>query len=171
MGITPNAKPVPCGLRGQRNVIFYLGAPKSSAIELFHHTLPASRPLAQPTTMAAEAEYWSFPTNIAEFDQDERISYSKLDNKYIAVQDDGTEYEFDEGLKRWIPMIDEALIEEQQRGYMMPDVDADADDDRRGLTQGRKRKMDSNDREVSCARMHICSVGRPARRHALLFPP
>jgi HIV Tat-specific factor 1 len=121
----------------------------------------------------AEAEYWSFPTNPEEFGHDERISYSKLDNKYIAVQDDGTEYEFDDGLRRWIPMIDEALIEEQQKGYMMPNADADADDDddRRGSAQGRKRKMDSNDREVSCARMHICSDGRPARRHALLLPP
>jgi hypothetical protein len=53
---------------------------------------------------------------------------------------------------------------------MMPN--ADADDDRRGSAQGTKRKMDySNDREVSCARMPICSVGRPARRHALLLPP
>ncbi len=120
--------------------------------------------------MAAEAEFWSFPTNPDEFDQDERISYSKLDNKYIAVQGDGTEYEFDDGLRRWIPMIDEALIEEQQRGYMFQDADADADAEIG--RQGRKRKMDySNDREVSCARMHICSVGRPARRHALLLPP
>jgi HIV Tat-specific factor 1 len=123
--------------------------------------------------MEAQAEYWSFPTNPDEFDQDERISYSKLDNKYIAVQDDGAEYEFDNGLKRWIPVMDEALIEEQQRGYMMPHANADAgDDDRRGSAQGRKRKMDySNDREVSCARMPTCSVGRPARRHALLLPP
>ena len=111
--------------------------------------------------MAAEAEFWSFPTNPDEFDQDERISYSKLDNKYIAVQGDGTEYEFDDGLRRWIPMLDEALIEEQQRGYMFRDANADADAEIG--RQGRKRKMDhSNDREVSCARMHICSVGRPA---------
>ncbi|KAK4111960.1 hypothetical protein N656DRAFT_710675 [Canariomyces notabilis] len=120
--------------------------------------------------MAGEAEYWSFPTNPEEFDQDERISFSKLDNKYIAVQDDGTEYEFDHGLRRWIPIIDEALIEEQQKGYMMPNAD-DSHDDRQGGPQGRKRKMDhSNDREVSCARMHNCSVGRPARRHAFLLP-
>jgi HIV Tat-specific factor 1 len=127
--------------------------------------------LVSTTTMAAEAEYWTFPTNPEEFDQDERISYSKLDNKYIAVQDDGTEYEFDDGLKRWIPMIDEALIEEQQKGYMMPN--AAADTDRQTSGQGRKRKMDHlDDREVSCAHMlHICSVGHPARRHALHLPP
>ncbi|GAB1310326.1 hypothetical protein MFIFM68171_00536 [Madurella fahalii] len=97
--------------------------------------------------MAGEAEYWSFPTNPEEFDQDERISFSKLDNKYIAVQDDGTEYEFDHGLRRWIPMIDEALIEEQQKGYMMPNTDT-YENDRQGPAPGRKRKMDhSNDRE------------------------
>ncbi|AEO53410.1 hypothetical protein MYCTH_2294700 [Thermothelomyces thermophilus ATCC 42464] len=95
----------------------------------------------------AEAEYWTFPTNPEEFDQDERISYSKLDNKYIAVQDDGTEYEFDEGLRRWIPIVDEALIEEQQKGYIMPN--SAAQDDRQELAQGKKRKLDSNDREDS----------------------
>lgn len=106
-----------------------------------------------------EAEYWTFPTNKEEFDQDERISFSKLDNKYIAVQDDGTEFEFDEGLKRWVPMIDEELIEAQQRGYMMPGVNDDEDE--AAPAQGRKRKMDhsSNDREVSCERIiHICSL-------------
>ena len=88
--------------------------------------------------MAAEAEFWSFPTNPDEFDQDERISYSKLDNKYIAVQGDGTEYEFDDGLRRWIPMIDEALIEEQQRGYMFGDTNADADAECRCIAFGRE---------------------------------
>ncbi|KAK0658927.1 putative splicing factor U2AF-associated protein 2 [Cercophora samala] len=96
--------------------------------------------------MAAEAEYWTFPTDKDQFDQDERISFSRLDNKYIAVQDDGTEYEFDEGLRRWIPIMDEALIEQQQRGYMVPGVDDDND----GPSQSRKRKMGhSNDREDS----------------------
>ncbi|KAK5663476.1 hypothetical protein OQA88_3906 [Cercophora sp. LCS_1] len=75
--------------------------------------------------MASEgqAEYWTFPTNPEEFDQDERISFSRLDNKYIAVQDDGTEYEWDGGLKRWIPTVDEDLIELQQRGYIVPGAD------------------------------------------------
>ncbi|KAK7398721.1 hypothetical protein QQX98_011899 [Neonectria punicea] len=50
-----------------------------------------------------------FPTDIREFDSDERISFSKLDNKFIAVHDDGTEYEFDANLKRWVPAADEDL--------------------------------------------------------------
>lgn len=120
--------------------------------------------------MAAEAEYWSFPTNREEFDQDERISYSKLDNKYIAVQDDGTEYEFDEALKRWIPMVDEALIEQQQQGYMIPDADVGGDKYIGAQAQGRKRKMDySNDREVSCARIHL--QRRPSRTPPCSPPP
>ncbi len=49
----------------------------------------------------------SFPTNPAEFDQDERISYSRLDNKYIAVHDDGTEFEFNPQQKTW------SIIEEE----------------------------------------------------------
>ncbi|KAK0624672.1 hypothetical protein B0T17DRAFT_507729 [Bombardia bombarda] len=95
-----------------------------------------------------QAEYWSFPTNKEEFDQDDRISFSRLDNKYIAVQDDGTEYEFDDGLKRWIPIIDEELIQEQQKGYMIPGVnDDDNDGDSQSGPGGRKRKNNSNDRE------------------------
>ncbi|KAK2595236.1 hypothetical protein QQS21_007023 [Conoideocrella luteorostrata] len=44
----------------------------------------------------------TFPTNIQEFDGDERISFSRLDNKFIAVHDDGTEYEFNADLKQWV---------------------------------------------------------------------
>lgn len=50
-----------------------------------------------------------FPTNIQEFDADDRISFSKLDSKFIAVHDDGTEYEFDADLKKWQPLDEEAL--------------------------------------------------------------
>ncbi|KAI1459013.1 hypothetical protein F4805DRAFT_422331 [Annulohypoxylon moriforme] len=59
----------------------------------------------------------SFPTNPQEFEQDERISFSKLDNKYIAVQDDGSEFEWDAQLKRWIPVLDEELLAQQQSAY------------------------------------------------------
>ncbi|KAH8737056.1 hypothetical protein BGZ61DRAFT_525258 [Ilyonectria robusta] len=48
-----------------------------------------------------------FPTDVREFDSDDRISFSKLDNKFIAVHDDGTEYEFDADLKRWGPAAEE----------------------------------------------------------------
>src|SRR3954453_14674193 len=93
----------------------------------------------------ATAEIWTFPTDPELFDSDERISFSKLDKKYIAVQDDGTEYEFDRDLRRWVPMIDEELIQQQQAGYFNPDT-AESSSDGRSL----KRK-NGHDREVSCA--------------------
>ncbi|KAG5928498.1 hypothetical protein E4U42_000570 [Claviceps africana] len=51
----------------------------------------------------------TFPTDVQEFDADDRISFSRLDNKFIAVHDDGTEYEFDPEWKRWVPTEEEPL--------------------------------------------------------------
>lgn len=100
------------------------------------------------------AEVFTFPTDPSEFDKDHRISFSRLDNKYIAVQEsDGTEFEFDAQLKRWVPSADEdeaALIQMQQSAYGAPDPSSDA---RAG--NGKKRKQD--DLEVSCARWSIWS--------------
>lgn len=72
-------------------------------------TEAASAPEAAPAL--------SFPTDPAEFDSDHRISFSRLDNKFVAVQDDGSEFEFDTQLKRWIPIIDEELLEQQRLAY------------------------------------------------------
>jgi hypothetical protein len=80
----------------------------------------------------------TFPLDPAEFDGDDRISYSKLDNKFLLVQDDGTEFEFDEAIRRWIPVLDEALLEEQQRAYAMEGVDENEPVD----TQRKKRKKE-----------------------------
>lgn len=65
----------------------------------------------------------SFPLNPEEFDADERISFAKLDRKFILVQSDGSEFEFDDALKRWIPILDEALLEQQRRAYAVTGVD------------------------------------------------
>lgn len=53
-----------------------------------------------------------FPTDVQEFEGDDRISFSKLDKKFIAVHDDGTEFEFDANSKRWVPADEESLEEE-----------------------------------------------------------
>lgn len=91
------------------------------------------------------AEVFTFPTDPALFNTDHRISWSRADNKYIAVQEsDGTEFEFDAQLKRWVPLADEdeeALIQMQQSTYGHdPYEDAQS-------SNGRKRKQD--DLEVS----------------------
>ncbi|KAI8186297.1 Splicing factor U2AF-associated protein 2 [Colletotrichum sp. SAR 10_86] len=49
------------------------------------------------------------PTSIGDFGNDERISFSKLDNKYLAVLDDGTELEFDPATATWAEAADEPL--------------------------------------------------------------
>ncbi|KAJ4421250.1 hypothetical protein N0V82_003882 [Gnomoniopsis sp. IMI 355080] len=86
------------------------------------------------------AEVFTFPTDPAQFENDDRISFSKLDNKYIAVQEsDGTEFEFDAQLRRWIPLADEdeeALILQQQSAYGA----ASPSDAQFG--NGKKRKQD-----------------------------
>lgn len=69
--------------------------PRSSILKLplapaAHHCIPANMDVP-------------LPTDEQDFGTDERISFSKLDNKFIAVQDDGTELEFDAELKQWVP--------------------------------------------------------------------
>lgn len=55
--------------------------------------------------LSPEARPSSFPQNPEDFDADPRISFSKLDNKFILEADDGQEFEFDEALKRWVPAV------------------------------------------------------------------
>jgi len=69
----------------------------------------------------------TFPTNPEDFDSDDRISFSQLDNKFLLVHENGTEYEFNEGKNgaegRWIAVLDEELMEQQQRAYAVQGVD------------------------------------------------
>jgi HIV Tat-specific factor 1 len=53
-----------------------------------------------------------FPTNVQDFDGDDRISFSRLDNKFIAVHDDGTEFEFDNDRKVWKPLEEQEFDDE-----------------------------------------------------------
>lgn len=46
-----------------------------------------------------------FPQSPSAFDSDPRISFSKLDQKFILETEDGEEFEYDSGLKRWIPAV------------------------------------------------------------------
>ncbi|KAJ6143812.1 Nuclear mRNA splicing factor-associated protein [Penicillium samsonianum] len=57
-----------------------------------------------------------FPTDVAEFDSDPRISFSRLDDTFLLETSDGREFLFNKILKRWVESIDEALIRKQQ-GY------------------------------------------------------
>lgn len=47
----------------------------------------------------------AFPTSVDDFDTDDRISWSKVDNKYILEETNGNEWEFDTELKRWVQTV------------------------------------------------------------------
>ena len=40
-----------------------------------------------------------------EFKDDPRVSYSKVDQKWILEDDDGSEWQYDEHQKKWIEMV------------------------------------------------------------------
>ncbi|KAL8949231.1 MAG: hypothetical protein Q9222_004648 [Ikaeria aurantiellina] len=65
----------------------------------------------------------SFPTDPEDFDADDRVSFSKLANKFILETEDGQEFEFDDALKRWVPVLDNALLEQQRQAYAVQGVD------------------------------------------------
>ena len=52
----------------------------------------------------------AFPTSPSAFDDDERVSYSRADEKYILETAEGGEYEWDSSLRRWIPVVGDALL-------------------------------------------------------------
>lgn len=46
-----------------------------------------------------------FPKSPSDFDADPRISYSRLDEKFILETEEGAEFEWDAALRRWIPVV------------------------------------------------------------------
>jgi len=62
-----------------------------------------------------------FPQSPSEFDDDPRISFSKVDEKYLLETDEGNEYEWDSALKRWVPVVGiVSLLPILMRGQRMP---------------------------------------------------
>lgn len=58
-----------------------------------------------PENGAAEPARRNFPQDPSEFDRDPRISFSKLDDKFILETEDGQEFVYDSVLKRWIQTV------------------------------------------------------------------
>ncbi|MCJ1284772.1 hypothetical protein MMC26_004108 [Xylographa opegraphella] len=65
----------------------------------------------------------TFPQNPEEFDADPRVSFSKVADKFILEAEDEQEYEYDDALKRWVPVLDDALLEQQRKAYAVEGVD------------------------------------------------
>ncbi len=57
------------------------------------------------TERPSEGIQSGFPPSPSAFDADPRVSFSKLDDKFILETDEGNEFEWDTALRRWIPVV------------------------------------------------------------------
>jgi HIV Tat-specific factor 1 len=72
-------------------------------------------PISAGGAGGAGAGAGGFPQDPSEFDSDPRISFSKLDNKFILETEDGQEFEYDSALKRWVQAVC-IVIKLEERG-------------------------------------------------------
>ncbi|KAJ5883717.1 Splicing factor U2AF-associated protein 2 [Penicillium subrubescens] len=93
-------------------------------------------------SQGASTDAPAFPQDPAEFDSDPRISWSRLDEKFILETEDGQEFEYDSGLKRWVFKVDEELLKQQQEAYKVAGVDEDEMVNPREM---KKRKLPAGD--------------------------
>lgn len=59
----------------------------------------------EPTERGGEPSVSGFPITREDFDADPRVSWSRVSEKWTLEADDGSEYEYDEGIKRWVPVV------------------------------------------------------------------
>lgn len=86
----------------------YTQLPHNTLNALYSPPLPLLylSPIILPATMTEpDAALNNFPQDPSDFDSDPRISFSKLDDKFILETDDGNEFEWDTALKRWIQTV------------------------------------------------------------------
>ncbi|KAM0332264.1 hypothetical protein ACHAQA_002540 [Verticillium albo-atrum] len=114
----------------------------------------------------AAAMHPPLPTSEDAFAHDERISFSRLDNKYLAVNDeDGTELEFDAATRKWVLPADDHDEEHHhhhQNAHLAELARSGSSTTEQDVSASRKRKdAPLNGNEVCAA--------RPSRR--LASPP
>lgn len=61
--------------------------------------------MASPSPDNGAGPARNFPTDPSEFDSDRRVSFSKLDDKFILETDDGQEFVYDSAIKRWVHQV------------------------------------------------------------------
>jgi HIV Tat-specific factor 1 len=93
-------------------------------------------PLSHSLNMA-ESPRAVFPTTEEEFKNDVRVSFDKSSSKWILEDDNGDEYEWNAQFEKWVPSVDEALMQQQASIYAMKDVDETAP-----AIDSKKRKAD-----------------------------
>ena len=60
---------------------------------------------AEEYSIQAGSPASTFPKSLTEFEADPRVSFSKLERRWILEAEDGSEFEYDEALKRWVPVV------------------------------------------------------------------
>ncbi|KAL2006120.1 hypothetical protein VTN00DRAFT_9774 [Thermoascus crustaceus] len=108
-----------------------------------------------PAPAPAPAPLASFPQDPAEFDSDPRISFSKLDNKFILETEDGQEFEYDTALKRWIPTVDDALLEQQRQAYKVEGVDENEVITKQQLKKKRKQQASAEEENQKAKKQRV----------------
>lgn len=116
----------------------------------------------------------TFPTAIDDFDKDDRISFSKVDHKYVAVhEDDGTEYEFDPQSRTWLPLqVDDVAEDDADQRDQLDSLDAaaQAPDSTSRQQPTRKRKQDAGEIANDGA-AEDSTRARPAKKAKAPPPP
>ncbi|KAJ5091724.1 nuclear mRNA splicing factor-associated protein [Penicillium alfredii] len=102
--------------------------------------------MASPSPENGAGPSRNFPLDPTEFDSDPRISFSKLDEKYILETEDGQEFVFDSVIKRWVQTVDEDLLRQQQEAYKVAGVDETEVTDPR---ERKKRKQQASSEDTN----------------------
>jgi HIV Tat-specific factor 1 len=111
-----------------------------------------------------------FPRAQEDFDQDERVSFSTLDGKYILEDDDNSEWEWDERASKWHPAVDQDLLHQQQAAYAVPGVSDDDDSaDDTAAARKNKRKQDSEHNGSAKRVKSNEAAGKPERKNTAVY--
>ncbi|KAL0261034.1 hypothetical protein SLS55_004726 [Diplodia seriata] len=106
----------------------------------------------------------AFPKTREEFDADDRVSWSKADNKFILEETNGNEWEFDDRLKRWVPTVDKDLLEQQGKAYQVAGVDESEDVSEKFKAKKRKANgggddsRSKNSKEMPSSAVYVTSI-------------
>ncbi|KAF1816960.1 hypothetical protein P152DRAFT_453563 [Eremomyces bilateralis CBS 781.70] len=115
--------------------------------------MPQLKPLAGESTAGQAPSHPppapnrpAFPHDPDTFLSDPRVSYSKLDGKYVLEEpSDDTEWEWNESLDRWMPVVDEEELARQSEVYRVQGINEEEAVDARTLREKRKKRMAEGD--------------------------
>ncbi|KAK5946956.1 hypothetical protein PMZ80_001101 [Knufia obscura] len=108
--------------------------------------------MAEPRDSPSATAQSDFPTEPSRFADDERVSWSKLDSKYVLETEQGGEYEWDDALRRWVAVLDQADLEQQQQIYKVEGVDDNEDSTQ--PKKKRKKKADDSEQQPKKQRVN-----------------